>query len=271
MIIGWSGQTMPALPLNREMDVVAQAGFGGLELLIPKIGPFLEEHSMPDLAAGLEARKLVPLTLNCVERFNLRSDEEMAALERDCLWLSQLAQSIGCPTIAVVPSPRPGGLAWPEIKAQAAAALRELAGIASRYGIRLALEFLAPVDCSVRTLAQGWEVVCAAGCENVGLLIDTYHFYAGGSSWESLDGFDVDRLYMVHINDVEGRPLEALTDGDRLLPGEGVLPLGRLLGRLKARGYDGGYAVEVMRPAYRERDPLEYARAARAAVERALA
>ena len=271
MIVGWSGQTMPALQLGREMEVVAQAGYGGLELLVPKLGPFLEHHSARDLAAGLQERKLAPLALNCIEHFNLRSDEEMAAIKRDCLWLSQLAQAVGCPTVAVVPSPKPPGMEWPEIKAQTVAALQELASIAGAYGVRLAFEFLAPAGCSVRTLAQGWEIVRAAGCENAGLVIDTYHFFVGGSSWESLDEFDVDRLYMVHINDVEGRPLETLTDGDRLLPGEGVLPLGRLLGRLKARGYDGAYALEVMRPAYRERDPLEYARAGREAIERALA
>ena len=271
MIIGWSGQTMPTLPLDREMEVVTEAGYSGLELLVSKLGPFLEHHSARDLTAGLQEKKLAPLALNCIEKINLRSDEEMGALKRECLWLSQLAQAIGCPTVAVVPSPRPPGMEWAEIKTQTAAALLELASAASAYGVRLALEFLAPADCSVRTLAQGWEIVRAAGCENAGLVIDTYHFFVGGSSWDSLDEFDVDRLYMVHINDVEGRPLETLTDGDRLLPGEGILPLGRLLGRLKARGYDGAYALEVMRPAYRERDPLEYARAGREAVERALA
>jgi 2-keto-myo-inositol isomerase len=261
MIIGWSGQTMPELPLDREMDVVAQAGYGGLELLIPKLGPFMEHHSVGDLAAGLQERKLAPLALNCIEHFNLRSDEEMAAIRRDCVRLSQLAQAIGCPTVAVVPSPKPPGMEWPKIKAQTVAALQELASIASAFRVRLAFEFL----------AKGWEIVQAAGCDNAGLVIDTYHFFVGGSSWGSLDEFDMDRLYMVHINDVEGRPLETLTDGDRMLPGEGIIPLGRLLRRLKARGYDGAYALEVMRPAYRERDPLEYARAGREAVEGALA
>jgi 2-keto-myo-inositol isomerase len=125
----------------------------------------------------------------------------------------------------------------------------------------LAFEFLAPEDCSIRTLAQGWEVVEAAERDNLGLVFDTYHFHVGGSTPDSLDRFDIERLYVVHINDAEDLPLAELTDGHRLLPGEGVLPLTEMVSRLHGRGYDGAYSVEVMRPAYHERDPLEYAKA----------
>jgi 2-keto-myo-inositol isomerase len=270
MIIGWNGETLPALPLAREVEVVAEAGYGGLELFIPKIGPFLEHQPAGELAARLRAAGLAPLSLNGIENINLRTLDEFAAVKRECEWLSELAQAIGCPTIVVVPSPRPPGMAWPEVKALTVDALGELACLAGAHGVGLAFEFLAPAHCSVRTLAQGWEVVQATGCEDVGLAFDTYHFCVGGSSWESLEEFDAGRLRIVHINDVEDRPLETLTDADRLLPGEGILPLGRMLARLKARGYDGAYSLEVMRPVYRQRDPLEYARAGREAIERAL-
>lgn len=270
MIIGWNGETMPALTLEQELAVVSEAGYGGVELFIPKIGPFLEHNSARDLAARLREKTLAPLTLNGIENISFRPGEEFSALKSDCLWLAQLAQAIGCPTIVATPSPKPRGVEWPEIKAQTVAALQELANVSAAHGVSLAFEFLAPADCSVRTLAQGWEIIQATGRDNVGLVFDTYHFFVGGSSWESLDECDMGRVQIVHVNDVEDRPLETLTDGDRLLPGEGILPLGRMLGRLRARGYDGAYALEVMRPAYRQRDPLEYARAGREAIARVL-
>jgi 2-keto-myo-inositol isomerase len=68
-------------------------------------------------------------------------------------------------------------------------------------------------------------------------------------------------MLLVHINDVEDLPFDELTDGHRLLPGEGALPLDRILSTLRKRGYNGAYSLEVMRPAYRNREPLEYARA----------
>jgi 2-keto-myo-inositol isomerase len=270
MIIGWNGETLPALPLAREIEVVAEAGYGGLELFVPKIGPFLEHQPAGELAARLRAAGLAPLSLNGIEDINLRAPDEFDAVKLECAWLCELAQAIGCPTIVVVPSPRPAGMAWPEVKARTVDALGELARLAGEHGTGLAFEFLAPAHCSVRTLAQGWDVVQATGCDKVGLVFDTYHCCVGGSSWESLEELDAGRLQIVHINDVEDRPPETLTDADRLLPGEGILPLGRMLARLKARGYDGAYSLEVMRPAYRRRDPLEYARAGREAIERAL-
>ena len=85
-----------------------------------------------------------------------------------------------------------------------------------------------------------------------------------------MEEVSIDRLLVVHVNDAEDLPLERLTDGHRLLPGEGILPLPRVLSRLHALGYRGAHSLEVMRPAYREREPLEVARAGLEATRRAL-
>jgi 2-keto-myo-inositol isomerase len=270
MLVAWNGETMPALTLSDELGVVGSAGYGGLELFLPKLAPFLELHPAEDLARRLHAEKLKAIAINGIENFSLRSPSEFAPIEKDCGRLAQLSQAIGCPCIVVVPSPQPQGMSWSAVREGTVEALRMLAGVSAPYGVKLAFEFLAPANCSVRTLAQGCEVVQATGRDDVGLVLDTYHFFVGGSSWQSLEEFDLDRLFLVHINDVEDLPLETLTDGDRLLPGEGILPLGRILASLKRRGYNGAYSLEVMRPAYRMRDPLEYAQAAKAAIERAL-
>jgi 2-keto-myo-inositol isomerase len=270
MLVAWNGETMPALALSDELAVVGSAGYDGLELYVPKLAPFLESHSAEGLARRLQGEKLEAIALNGIENFSLRSPAEFAQIEKDCGWLAQLSQAIRCPCIVVVPSPKPEGMSWAAVKEHTVEALRKLAEVAAPYGVKLAFEFLAPANCSVRTLAHGWEIVHATARDDVGLVLDTYHFFVGGSSWESLEEFDLDRLFLVHLNDVEDLPLERLSDGDRLLPGEGILPLGRILASLKARGYDGAYSLEVMRPAYRRRDPLEYARAGKEAIERVL-
>lgn len=270
MLIAWNGETMPGLPLSEEVVVAGAVGYQGVELFVPKLASFLEYHSAAELARRLQEEHLVPLTMNGIENINFRPPSEFSQVKEECRWLSNLSQEIGCPCIVVVPSPKPDGADWSEVRQQTVQALSELADVAAPYGTKLAFEFLAPASCSVRTLAQSWEIVRATGRTEVGLVLDTYHFYVGGSSWESLDEFDIERLFIVHINDVEDLPLIQLTDADRLLPGEGVLPLRRILSRLKARGYDGAYSLEVMRPAYRQRDPLEYARAGFEAIEQAL-
>ncbi|HNS52960.1 MAG TPA: sugar phosphate isomerase/epimerase family protein [Anaerolineae bacterium] len=270
MLIGWNGETMPALALGDELAVVGSAGYTGLELFIPKLTPFLEVHPAAELARRLEETKLEAIAFNGIENFSFRSPGEFALVEEECRRLARLGQEIRCPTIVVVPSPKPADMGWAAVREASVEALCKLAEVASPYGVRLALEFLAPAGCSVRTLAQGSEIVEATGRDDVGLVLDTYHFFVGGSSEQSLDSVDMRRLFLVHINDVEGKPLSELTDGDRLLPGEGVVPLDPIVQSLRRRGYDGAYSLEVMRPAYRLRDPLEYARAGREAIERVL-
>lgn len=270
MIIGWNGETMPTLSLDREIDVAAEAGYSGIEIFVPKLTPFLEKFGVDELKRRLQEKKLLPLSMNGIENVNLRPLEEFIAITEECRWLSDVSRMIGCPTIVVVPSPRPDGMSWEQIKEETESALQQLADVASPFGVKLAFEFLAPANCSVRTLGQAWEIVQAIERDNVGLVFDTYHFHVGGSNWDSLAQLDIERLHIVHINDAEDLPLEQLTDGHRLLPGEGIFPLSRMVSRLYARGYDGAYSLEVMRPAYRERDPLEYAKAGFDATRRVL-
>jgi 2-keto-myo-inositol isomerase len=55
------------------------------------------------------------------------------------------------------------------------------------------------------------------------------------------------------------------------LPGEGVIPLDRILSRLRSTGFDGLCSIELFRPEYWEWPPVELAKAARTATLRVLA
>jgi len=261
MIIGWNGETLPDLPLEQELAVVASVGYDGVELFIPKLASYLESHPVSALAQELRRYGLAALSMNGIENINFRRSDEFKDVLEQCRWLAAVSRDIACPTIVAVPGPRPDGTTWYDVRRETAASLQALADVAADFGIQVAFEFLAPVNCSVRTLAEGWEVVQAAGRPNLGIVLDTYHFCVGGSTMASLASLPMSRLLIVHINDVEDLPFSQLTDGHRLLPGEGVLPLRDLLTELHRRGYAGAYSLEVMRPAYRQRDPNEYARA----------
>jgi len=93
-------------------------------------------------------------------------------------------------------------------------------------------------------------------------VLDAFHFHAGGSTWGMLEGLDPERLFIVHLNDAEDRPLSQLTDAHRLLPGDGVIPLRDLVRRLETRGFEGPYSIELFRPEYYDWDPVELAKEA---------
>jgi len=148
--------------------------------------------------------------------------------------------------------------------------LTELCEIADRYNVRLAFEFLGQPDCSVPTLDLAHEIVRTTNRRNLGLVIDSFHFYAGGSTIEMVEALDPKLIYVFHINDAENLPREQLLDKHRLLPGLGILPLRELIAAFRKIGYDKVASVEIFRPEYWERDPFELAREARMATQRVL-
>jgi 2-keto-myo-inositol isomerase len=119
-------------------------------------------------------------------------------------------------------------------------------------------------------LALAAEIVEQVGQPCVGLVIDSFHFYAGRSTIESIDELDSERLFIFHINDAENLPRELLEDRHRVFPGLGILPLAEIVAALRRIGYDRVTSVEIFRPEYWERDPLEVARESYDAVVRVL-
>lgn len=101
---------------------------------------------------------------------------------------------------------------------------------------------------------EALRIVEEADHEQVGIMMDTFHYYKSEVPLNDIAAIPVERLAIVHINDCEGLPREELTDGHRLWPGEGVIPLGEMLGAIKENGYEGYLSVEIFRREYWEKD-----------------
>jgi 2-keto-myo-inositol isomerase len=267
MLLAINGATTMKATLPQDIAAAGAAGFKALEIWAAKMDAYLETHSVEELKALFDQAGVRPASINSIEFITFRPPEEYAAIQARCRQLCELAQGLGCDRIVVVPSPTPTGVGWDEIKEESVRVLRELSDVAytCAYNVQLAFEFLGFAWCSVRTLAQCWEIVQETQRGNVGLVIDTCHFYAGGSALSTIEQVSPGKVLIFHINDVEERPRETIEDAHRLLPGEGVIPLDDVLARLHKIGFDGLCSVELFRPAYWERDPEELAAAARAA------
>jgi 2-keto-myo-inositol isomerase len=271
MLLGFNGATTMKAALPEDIAAAAQAGFKALEIWAAKMDTYLANRSLDDLNALFTRHRVQPVSINSIEFITFRSAEDYALIKARCHELCARADELGCRKIVVVPSPTPeGGASWEEIKTESVRVLNDLADVAAPFGVQLAYEFLGFGWCSVRTLAQCWDIVQAVNRPSVGLVIDTCHFYAGGSQLASIEAVDPEKLLIFHINDVEERPKEMIEDAHRLLPGEGVMPLADILSRLQQIGFDGLCSIELFRPEYWERDPAELAAAARAATMKVL-
>src|SRR5262245_9937405 len=262
MKLSLNGATTMRADLATDIRIASEAGFDCLEIWAAKLREFLKVNSADALKNLFVEHGIEPYSINSLEQITFRNAAGRITLLVECDELCRLAFEIGCPNLVVVPGRLPVGSTRPQVIEESARTLEQLSVIAERYGVALAFEFLGQPDCSVQTLDLASEIVTRVGKPNVGLVIDSFHFYAGGSTIESIDGLDARQLFIFHINDAEDRPREQLEDRHRLLPGLGILPLSQIVEALRRIGYDGVTSVEIFRPEYWERDSLELARQA---------
>lgn len=268
MKLALNGATTMKADLQTDVRAASLAGFEYLEIWAAKLRRFLASETTAALKQLFEENKILPYSINSIEHVTFREGEAHDKLLSECEELCRIAAEVDCPYIVVVPSPLPEGKSSAEVLEESVRTLAELGSIAERFNISLAFEFLGQPHCSVQTLDLASLIVKETRRRNVGLVIDSFHFYAGGSTFEALDALDAERLFIFHINDAEERPRDELEDRHRLLPGHGILPLKEMVGALRRIGYGGVVSVEIFRPEYWERDPFELARAAHAAASR---
>jgi 2-keto-myo-inositol isomerase len=270
MKIALNGATTMHADLETDIKAAGAAGFDLLEIWAAKLREFLKTRTPADLKKLLEENDLEPYSINSIEHITFRTNDDYEKIKAETEELSRIAGEIGCPYIVVVPGKLPENATKDEIIDESVRVLNELADIAEKHNVSLAFEFLGQTDCSVQTLDLCSEIVEKVGRENIGNVLDTFHFYAGNSSFEAIENLNPEKLFIFHINDAENLPKEDLTDAHRLYPGTGILPIKEIKERFDKIGYDRMVSIEIFRPEYWNEDPFEVAKKAKAATEKVL-
>lgn len=270
MKLAINGATTMRADLETDVKAAGAAGFDYVEIWAAKLRKYLEKNTTADLANLIKENGLKPYSINSIEHITFRSAEEYEGIKAQTEELSKIAGEIGCPYLVVVPGKLPKDTDKNEIIKESVKVLNELADIAEKYNVSLAFEFLGQEDCSVQTLDLSNEIVEKVNRENVGGVLDTFHFYAGNSSFEAIDSLDPKKLFIFHINDAEDFPKDKLTDAHRLYPGEGILPIKEIKAHFDKIGYDKMVSIEIFRPEYWEQDPYEVTQKAKDATVKVL-
>ena len=270
MKIALNGATTMHADLETDIKAASAAGFDLLEIWAAKLREFLKTKTPADLKKLFEENNLEPYSINSIEHITFRTNDDYEKIKAECEELSAIAGEINCPYIVVVPGKLPENATKDEIIHESVSVLHELADIAEKHDVSLAFEFLGQTDCSVQTLDLCNEIVETVDRENVGNVLDTFHFYAGNSSFEAIERMKPEKLFIFHINDAEDLSKEELTDAHRLYPGTGILPIREIKERFDKIGYDRMVSIEIFRPEYWNEDPYEVAVKAKAATEKVL-
>jgi sugar phosphate isomerase/epimerase len=123
--------------------------------------------------------------------------------------------------------------------------VRTVAAEARSLGLTIALEpysrFEGEQWTIVNTIAEAAQLIDEAGvADTVGILFDTWHLWDSDVEAD-LEAHD-DRIVGVHVCDVR-EPTRSFAD--RLLPGDGVADVPRILGLLDSAGWEGFYELEI--------------------------
>ncbi len=270
MKLAMNGATTMHADLETDIKAAGAAGFDYVEIWAAKLREYLKANTTENLKNLIAENNLEAYSINSIEHITFRTPEDYAEIKAETEELSNIAMQIGCPYVVVVPGILPENVSEERVIEESVQVLTELGELAEKYNVSLAFEFLGQTDCSVQTLDLAKKIVEQVNRANIGLVIDTFHFYAGNSTFEAIETLDPNKLFIFHINDAENLPKEQLTDAHRLYPGEGILPIKEIKARFDQIGYDKMVSIEIFRPEYWNEDPFEVARKAKATTEKVL-
>ncbi len=149
---------------------------------------------------------------------------------------------------------------------QHATRLREIAKILGHHGIRLGLEYVGPKTLMarsrfpfLRTLGETQALIAEIGENNMGLVLDSFHWYCAEDTKADLLTLKNSDIVACDLNDARSDlTRDAQIDGTRELPGAtGVIDLKTFLEALVEIGYDGPVRAEPCNQALRDMENAE--------------
>ncbi len=236
------------------LDAYAKAGFRAIELWLASLEGFLAKESPAVAKRAMADHGIVPVSSCCQgDLFFPRVRDREKKLDEFKRKLETSA-ALGAPRFVMY-----SAVFEPVTRADYDAALphlHELGELARQFGIRLGIEFIRGAK-FLGCLETTSNLLRKIAHPSLGVLVDTFHFYAGTSKFEDFENLERGEISFVHIDDVPPLPRELLEDKHRVFLGEGVMPLGKIL-RAVARIYQGPISFEVFQ--YAKGDPYQVAK-----------
>ena len=161
---------------------------------------------------------------------------------------------------------------------QHATRLRECAKILKDHGLRFGLEYVGPQTLRIskrfpflHTMKEARELNAEIGVDNMGLIMDSWHWYTAGETAADLATLTNQEIVACDLNDApKGKTVNQQMDLERELPmATGVIDLKTFLDGLVAAGYDGPVRAEPFNKPLNEMENDEACTATRSAMQSA--
>lgn len=241
----------------KELEVASKAGFRSVEIWIDTFQTYLQQGGSVTTAKkviqdlGLEIENAIGFAKWIVDDEATRK----AGLQQLQQEMEQLAK-IGCKRIAA-----------PPMGANSAnTPLIDLNVITERYltilemgektGVMPILEMWGGSP-NLKKISHVLYVVTESGHKDARVLLDSFHIFKGGSSFDSTAFVGKPAIDIVHVNDYPaGISPEKISEPDRIYPGDGIAPLRQMLQYIKDPNKPVIISLEVFNNTYYQQDAL---------------
>ena len=251
--------TIRPTPLLKKIEIAGKAGYNAIEPWNDEINAYLEQGgSLAELKHALADAGLKVVSVIALHSWITTEGAEYQRVLDDCRRRMAQAVELGSPYIVASPPQQVVDLN------HASQRFGELLAIGTAAGVVPSMEFLGFVD-GVKSVAAAWAIASGTGHPRATVVADVFHMIRGGGSVDDLlllqGGHPRNAgscLACFHINDLPPQP-DPLTqkDEDRVMVGDGIADLPRVIANLRSIGYRGPLSLELFNRSLWEQDPLE--------------
>lgn len=220
-------------------DVVAyaEAGIKGIGIFRPKIENInlleVRDHLLQN---GLLAKSMISMDSLTGNAHVL----DYGKIDAHCKYIKECSV-LGIKNLVVVPG-NLNGRSASLVEDLTIAALTELAPIAKSHGVVLSLEPIrSPYFDFMNTLAHAAKIAGNFSYDSVGVVFDTWHLWDEQNLNNVIEDM-IDYISIIHISDWRNG---TKIHNDRMIPGEGILPLNEIIRFVDSIGFNGVYEIEI--------------------------
>lgn len=235
--------------LITALSIAADNGFGAVEIVASRLDEYLKEgFTADDLAKELKDRNLEAVCINDICHIESPRPEALVQMLEEAERYSAVAETIGCKYIQLVPLVELDGRPMDEIIQITGANTKKICEIGAKHGVSFQLEAVAwsPFN----SLKNGLALIEEVGMDNLGMVVDTWHFYASSlTTFDEIATMDPSLICNIHFCD--GRALGADGEMDEnylrgYYFGDGDIPLDKYAKAINDSGYKGWWSVELV-------------------------
>jgi sugar phosphate isomerase/epimerase len=238
----------------RLPEAIALAHRFGFESVAPDAGFLrsISDSQLSELRDDLKAKKLVWGAAGLGVDFRGGEDSFRKGLSNLAADANAL-QRAGVTRMGTWLSPGHNSLTYMANSKQHTARLRSIGQVLGDHGVRLGLEYVGPKTSwtqskypFIHTLAEMRELIAEIDRTNIGLVLDSWHWYAAHETMDDLLTLKGSDVICCDLNDAPvGIPIDQQKDNVRDLPcATGVIDVKSFLGALVRIGFDGPVRAE---------------------------